>query len=112
MPNVLKRFKMINNGIRSELNRAAKAYKDKFNKDINLVDCWDRLFRERKNMMLASGLHFVTSAIDEMRARWTHDPAATADWNARAQETRNQLTTLGGRLGEIYMDDLHLEKLN
>lgn len=103
---------MINDGIRSELNRAAKAYKDKFIKDINLMDCWDRFFKERKNGIVASGHQFVTSAIDGMRTRWTHDPAATADWNARAQETRDQLTKLGGRLGEIYMDDLHLEKLN
>ncbi len=47
-----------------------------------------------------------------MRSRWTHDPAATPDWKARAQEIRDQLDQLGGHISEIYMGDLRLEELD
>lgn len=35
----LKRFKMVNDGIRTKLNRAAKAYKAYKGKDVDLADC-------------------------------------------------------------------------
>jgi hypothetical protein len=113
MPKVLKLFKMVNDGIRTELNRAAKAYKDQKGKDVDLVDCWDRFFKERKNSMVATGRNFVINkALKEMRDTWAYDPEASVEWNDRAQTVRDALTELEGNLGEIYMDDLTLEKLS
>lgn len=45
MPKVLKRFKMVNDGIRAELNRAAKVYKAQKGKDVDLTECQGRFFR-------------------------------------------------------------------
>lgn len=104
---------MINDGIRTELNRASKAYKDKVGKNVDLTDCWDRFFKERKDAMVETGWNFVVNtALTEMRARWAHDPQASVEWNDRAQEVRDALTLLEDRVGEIYMDDLTLENLN
>ncbi len=102
---------MANDGIRAERNRAAKAYKAAKGKEVNLVDCWDRFFKQRKDGMVTTGRNFITRAIKEMRTRWTNDPEASIDWNTRAQNTRHRLDELQGHFGEIYMDDLHLEKL-
>ncbi|KAJ5909712.1 hypothetical protein N7504_004355 [Penicillium tannophilum] len=86
MPNVVKQFIMINNGIRTELVRAAKAYKAKFGKDFNLVDCWDRFCKQTKETM-------------------NNDLKASIDWNTQAQNTRDRLDKLTGHVDEIYMDD-------
>lgn len=69
MPNVVKQFIMINNGIRTELVRAAKAYKAKFGKDFNLVDCWDRFCKQTKETMVKTGRGFLTTAKNKMRTQ-------------------------------------------
>ncbi|KAJ5848907.1 CAZyme family GH18 [Penicillium rubens] len=112
MPRVLERFKMVNDGIRSELNRAAKAYKSQKGKDVDLADCWDRFFKQRTNKMLETGRKFVNTAIEQMRNKWTHNPEASVMWNAQAQEVRDALETLESHVGEIYMADLELEELS
>jgi len=111
MPKVLKHFKMVNDGIRTELHRASKAYKDQKGKDIDLADCWDRFFKSRKDEMVATGQKFINTAIEEMRTRWTHDPEASAEWNDRAQAVRDALTELESHVDEIYMNDLELQDL-
>ncbi|KAF3385119.1 hypothetical protein F1880_002866 [Penicillium rolfsii] len=112
MPNVLKRFKMVNDGISSELNRAAKAYKDQKGINVDLVDCWDRFFKQTKDSMVSVGRNFVVNtAIAGMRARWAHNSEASGEWNARAEEVRNALRELESHVGEIHMDDLKLERL-
>lgn len=112
MPKVLKRFKMVNDGIRAELHRTSKAYKDQKGVDIDLVDCWDRFFKSRKNQMVATGRNFVNEAIEGMRTRWTQDSDASVEWNDRARAVHDAFTELESHIGEIYMDDLELEKLS
>lgn len=46
-------------GIRAELKRAAKAYEASNGKEVDLVDRWDRFFRQRKDGMAATGQIFV-----------------------------------------------------
>ena len=51
--------------------------------------------------MIATGHNFVVNmAMTEMRTRWAHD-----------LELRNALKELENHVGEIYMNDLKLERL-
>lgn len=92
---------MVNDGIRTELSRASKAYKDQKGKDIDLADCWDRFFKSRKNQMVATGHVFVNEAIEQMYTRWIQDPGASVEWNDRARAVRDALTELESHVGEI-----------
>ncbi|OOQ84129.1 hypothetical protein PEBR_31875 [Penicillium brasilianum] len=103
---------MVNYGIRADLKRAVKAYQASNGKDVDLVDRWDRFFRQTKDGMAATGQRFVTRVIRDMRTRWTNELEARIGRNTRAQKTRDRLDELQGHFGDIFMDDLHLEQLD
>ena len=57
--------------------------------------------KQTKKSMIATGHNFVVNmAMTEMRTRWAHD-----------LELRNALKELENHVGEIYMNDLKLERL-
>lgn len=106
LPNVQIRFKMVNNGIRDELKRTQEAFKEQKGKEIQLVECWDRFFKQRKDSMVQTGKNFVTGAIEQMRERWAHDEGASPAEQDEASIVREQLDELKNHIQEIYMDDL------
>jgi hypothetical protein len=72
---VWRRFKIVYDDIRYELDLAAVEYFKQGGKPVDLGSCWIAFFEKEKNAIVKLGNDFVLKGIQDLAARWVEDPS-------------------------------------